>query len=98
MRTKPARSDPMATAAQKGREAYLAGKPETANPYRDTRKSDGRLTFGRAWRNAWFGGYRAARQEAVCMAGNDAGETSPQTRTDYCPGVAACMADAKAAS
>lgn len=52
-------------AVQKGREAFLAGNPKSACPYRDKRKDDGRLTFGRAWRSAWHGGYNQALQEVV---------------------------------
>ncbi len=43
---------------RKGREAYAAGLPESACPYADRRQSTGRLTFSRAWRNAWLQGHR----------------------------------------
>jgi hypothetical protein len=53
------RRDPFDTARELGRCAAAEGRPTTACPYRDFRKNDGRLTFSRAWRNAWFEGYRA---------------------------------------
>lgn len=53
------RRDPTDAAERKGREAARAGLPESACPYKDKRKDDGRLTFSRAWRNAWLRGYRA---------------------------------------
>lgn len=55
--------DPTASAMRKGRIAALAGEPEGACPYEDKRKPDGRLTFSRAWRNAWLAGHRAALRE-----------------------------------
>lgn len=57
--------NPFDSAVQKGRDAFLAGNPKSACPYRDKRKEDGRLTFGRAWRTAWHDGYNQALQEAV---------------------------------
>lgn len=44
----------------KGRKAGLAFKrsgSKTACPYIDHRKADGRLTFSRAFRRAWFHGF-----------------------------------------
>lgn len=60
-----ARRNPTDAAVRKGREAFQAGLPESACPYKDHRKDDGRLTFSRAWRNAWLDGYRAASREAA---------------------------------
>lgn len=55
----PVKRDPLDAARRKGREAAQAGLPASACPYQDKRKDDGRLTFSRAWRNAWFDGYRS---------------------------------------
>jgi ribosome modulation factor len=52
--------NPTDAAERKGREAALAGLPESACPYQDKRQDSGRLTFSRAWRNAWLTGYRSA--------------------------------------
>lgn len=54
--------NPTDAAERKGREAAMAGLGEDACPYKDKRKEDGRLTFSRAWRNAWFAGYRSVKQ------------------------------------
>ena len=47
------------TVRRAGAAAALLGLPESACPYRDVRKVDGRLTFSRAWRKLWLEGYRA---------------------------------------
>lgn len=52
---------PLQAAEDKGRQAWARGEPESACPYQDTRKGDGRLTWARAFRNAWVQGYRAAK-------------------------------------
>jgi len=55
--------NPTDAATKKGREAALAGLGENACPYKDKRQDSGRLTFSRAWRNAWLDGYRRALAE-----------------------------------
>lgn len=57
--------NPFDSAVQKGRDAFLAGKPRTACPYKDKRKDDGRLTFSRAWQIAWRDGYDLAFRQAI---------------------------------
>lgn len=42
---------------QKGARAREAGEPRSANPYKDTRKMDGRLTWSRAFWRAWDDGW-----------------------------------------
>lgn len=61
------RRSPLDVAAQKGREAALAGQTEADCPYRDKRKADGRLTFSRAFRNAWAEGFRSVKQTTQSM-------------------------------
>lgn len=56
--------NPFAAAERKGREAARAGLPPSSCPYGDPRKADGRLTFGRAWRNAWMIAYKHEAQLA----------------------------------
>lgn len=46
------------TVREMGRKAAREGKPESACPYHDIRKLDGRLTYSRHWRHTWFEGYR----------------------------------------
>lgn len=46
------------TAFNKGVAASAAGLSPTACPYKDKRQTTGRLTFSRAFRNAWFDGYK----------------------------------------
>lgn len=62
------RRNPMDAAVLKGEQAALAGQPESACPYKDKRVASGRLSFSRAWRNAWVSGHRQAmfrlRQES----------------------------------
>lgn len=48
-----------ASVRAKGVAARAAGLGPDTCPYRDIRKADGRLTFGRYWRNLWFEGYNA---------------------------------------
>lgn len=48
-------------AYRKGYEASQAGQPYTACPYEDKRKSDGRLTWSRAFARAWEDGWSDAR-------------------------------------
>lgn len=50
-------------AVRKGREAFLAGEPIGACPYKDVRKKNGRLTWSRAFAKAWCDGWEAAKQE-----------------------------------
>ena len=52
----------------KGVHAGLVGQPQEACPYEDKRKHDGRLTFSRAFRRAWFDGWEHAvndREQAL---------------------------------
>lgn len=44
-------------AMRKGIKAKADGQPRSSCPYEDKRKLDGRLTWGRAFRKAWFDGY-----------------------------------------
>ena len=48
----------MRGAFRKGMEAFAHGRPETACPYQDKRKADGRLTWSRAFAAAWRDGWR----------------------------------------
>lgn len=50
----------MVGAMRKGIAARAAGALRSTNPYRDKRKLDGRLTWSRAYRKAWFDGYDGA--------------------------------------
>lgn len=55
----------------KGLNAGLAGAPESSCPYEDKRKSSGRLTWSRAFRTAWFDGWKHAvqnREQALITA------------------------------
>jgi ribosome modulation factor len=47
-------------AYRKGLVAALEGASRDACPYRDVRKWDGRLTWSRAFRTAWFDGWAHA--------------------------------------
>jgi hypothetical protein len=60
-----ARRNPMDAAMAKGRAAALAGEPESACPYKDKRVPSGRLSFSRAWINAWVHGHRMALREGA---------------------------------
>jgi ribosome modulation factor len=42
---------------ERGYIAALAGKPRSACPYPDKRKPNGKVTFSRAFRNAWLSGW-----------------------------------------
>lgn len=44
-------------AMRKGLAAKVAGLARDTCPYEDTRKVDGRLTWSRSFRRAWFYGY-----------------------------------------
>jgi ribosome modulation factor len=48
-----------------GRRCGLGGLPITDCPYKDKRKPDGRLTFSRAWRNAWVDGWHTGNAERL---------------------------------
>lgn len=56
-------SRPLWSAWLKGLDAGLAGLPADSCPYKDKRKSDGRLTFSRAFRNAWRDGWTYATKD-----------------------------------
>jgi len=45
-------------AYNKGRRDGLDGKAESDCPYPDHRKASGSVTFSRAFRNAWYDGWR----------------------------------------
>lgn len=49
---------PLQTAKRKGIVAFRMGFQESDCPYPDTLKADGKVTFSRSFRNAWFEGYR----------------------------------------
>lgn len=51
-------------AFRKGCLARLSGSPLDACPYADTRKTNGGLTWSRAYRTAWDDGWRWADQNA----------------------------------
>jgi ribosome modulation factor len=51
-------------AMRKGIAAKAAGEPRSSCPYHDVRKLDGRLTWGRAFRKAWFDGYDGTLTDA----------------------------------
>lgn len=53
---------PIDGARRKGGEAARQGLPLSACPYADKRSNSGRLTWSRAFRSAWFDGYREACQ------------------------------------
>lgn len=50
-------SKSLKTAHNNGKAAFEAGEPKAACPYKDKRKKDGRLTWSRAYRNAWLEGW-----------------------------------------
>jgi len=65
-------------------EAALASEPEAACPYDDKRKADGRLTFSRAFRNAWLQGHREAtrdREQALITVLHRRGARRPKPVT-----------------
>lgn len=49
-------------AFRKGYAAFMAGAPLAACPYADKRKSDGRLTWARAFRTVWRDGWQHAER------------------------------------
>ncbi len=56
--TKLSQRNPFAAAERKGADAAAAGLGESDCPYVDKRVPSGRLSFSRAWRNAWLLGFR----------------------------------------
>jgi len=64
-------------AERKGREARDRGDPRHACPYNDYRKDCGRLTFSRAFRNAWLRGWED-RDRELALAPADADTGSPR--------------------
>lgn len=50
---------------QRGRRAFLDGEARKDNPYPDKRKDDGRITFSRAYRNAWDRGWMDEKGRAT---------------------------------
>jgi ribosome modulation factor len=58
-----ASKSPLDGAKRKGQEAALAGLSEQACPYEDKRKDSGRLTWSRAFINAWRDGHRSVTQK-----------------------------------
>jgi len=57
-------TDRFAVAERKGREAFEAGLQESDCPYDDKRKPNGKLSWSRAWRNAWLMGFQLAKFDA----------------------------------
>lgn len=58
----------------KGVHARLAGEPLNACPYEDKRKPNGRLSWSRAFRNAWRDGWEYAehdRAQALITAAHE---------------------------
>jgi len=53
---------PFKAAHEKGRMAFEAGEPMSANPYLDHRTDQNHVTFSRAWRHAWEDGWREAQK------------------------------------
>ena len=65
-------------AERKGREARDRGDPRHACPYNGNRKDCGRLTFSRAFRNAWLHGWEDRDRElALAPAATDNGDPRP---------------------
>jgi hypothetical protein len=59
---------PLDSAYRKGLAARIADEPLTACPYKDKRKWDGKLTWSRAFQNAWRDGWEHAdgnREDAL---------------------------------
>lgn len=55
----------MQGAFRKGMVAHQGGTARDANPYDDKRKSDGRLTWSRAFECAWRDGWDWSKQETI---------------------------------
>lgn len=55
----------LAGAFRKGMAAHQNGQSIRCCPYADNRKNDGRLSWSRAFRNAWFDGWHWAAQQGV---------------------------------
>ena len=51
-------SKQLKTAERKGRNAARAGRTEEDCPYKDRRTERGAITWSRAFRRAWFKGFR----------------------------------------
>lgn len=56
------RKSPLDAAYLKGIQAQLEGADISTCPYKDKRKWDGRLTFSRAFLNAWRDGWEYAEK------------------------------------
>lgn len=56
-------------AFRKGMQAAQDGETRDTCPYRDKRKPDGRLTWSRAYRTAWFDGFDFAGKRALADTG-----------------------------
>ena len=52
-------------AKEKGRIAYLEGKTFKDCPYWDHRTVNGKVTFSRSYRKAWFDGFKQAQKDEV---------------------------------
>lgn len=59
-----ARPAHLEAAYQKGRKAAVAGLPRESYPYIDRRTAGGRVTFSRAFINAWLDGFDDAIEES----------------------------------
>ncbi len=53
----------MTTGRRKGAQAARDGLTEADCPYEDHRKPNGRLSWSRAWRNAWLFGFREEKSK-----------------------------------
>lgn len=60
---------PMDGARRKGREAALSGQSPFDCPYPDKRHSDGRSTWCRAFRCAWYAGFTEVAQKDLFHVG-----------------------------
>ena len=66
-----ARKDQLETIRLMGQRARQDGEPKSACPYPDKRTARGSVTFSRAFRNAWFEGWREANEESTQEARGD---------------------------
>lgn len=58
-------------AVNRGRQAYFDGLSIDDCPYPDKRKSDGRITWSRAYRNAWRDGWLGAKADSAVENGRE---------------------------
>ena len=74
------RPHPLEYGKQRGARDARAGLTERDCPYADLRVHSGRLSYSRAWRNAWREGFLAERALMLAESGppNASNEPSPQ--------------------